>query len=59
MATKYQVRLTASERSELDAMTRKGEKRTRRVLKARILLFGDQSPSGRSFKTNAKNQPGP
>lgn len=43
---KYEVRLSADERAELEALIRKGKSPARRLLKARILLKADVSQAG-------------
>jgi hypothetical protein len=43
---KYEVRLSAEERDELEALIRKGKSPARRLLKARILLKADVSQAG-------------
>lgn len=43
---KYEVRLSADERDELEALIRKGKSAARRLLKARILLKADVSRAG-------------
>src|SRR6201988_1717547 len=46
---RYVVRLGADERCELEAMIRKGNSPTRRLLKARILLKSDISEEGEGW----------
>jgi hypothetical protein len=46
---RYVVRLGADERRELEAMIRKGNSPTRRLLKARILLKSDVSEEGEGW----------
>ena len=42
----YRVSLTADERAELEALTRKGTGAAQRLARARILLKADQGPDG-------------
>jgi hypothetical protein len=46
---RYVVRLGADERREFEAMIRKGNSPTRRLLKARILLKSDVSEEGEGW----------
>ena len=49
---KYVVRLSAEERSFLEAMIRKGKSPAGRLLKARILLKADVSEAGGGWSDN-------
>jgi hypothetical protein len=46
---KYVVRLSAQERTELEALIRKGKSPAQRLLKARILLKADVSDAGEGW----------
>src|SRR6201997_5079467 len=46
---KYVVRLSAEERTELEALIRKGKSPAQRLLKARILLKADVSDAGEGW----------
>ena len=46
MKPRYRVTLTEEERRELEAITKKGKTKARRVLYARALLLCDEAPGG-------------
>lgn len=51
MAPRYRVTLTEQERSELEAMTKRGVSHAKRVIYARALLLVDTGPAGPSWST--------
>ena len=53
MAPRYRVTLTEQERSELEAMTKRGVTHARKVIYARALLLVDSGPAGPSWSTEA------
>lgn len=50
MSPKYRVTLTKKERTELEALTRRGKTHARRVIRARALLLCDAGPEGPVWK---------
>lgn len=53
MSPRYRVTLTEQERSELEAMTKRGVTHARKVIYARALLLLDAGPAGPSWSTEA------
>ena len=51
MAPRYRVTLTEQERSELEAMTKRGVSHAKRVIYARALLLVDTGPAGPSWSS--------
>ena len=49
LVKKYVVRLSDEEREQLETLIRKGKSPAQRLLKARILLKADVSPSGEGW----------
>jgi transposase len=50
MTPRYRVRLTSSERKELEALTRNGKTPAKKFIHARALLLCDASPNGPAWK---------
>lgn len=50
MSPRYRVTLTAEERSELDALTKRGKIEARKFVHARALLLCDAGPDGPAWK---------
>ena len=56
MAPRYRVTLTQEERKELEALTRRGKNRARRVILARALLLCDCGPEGPAWNVSDVSQ---
>jgi transposase len=56
MAPRYRVTLTQEERKELEALTRRGKDRARRVILARALLLCDRGPDGPEWNVASISQ---
>lgn len=52
MSPKYRVTLTEAERSELEALTRRGKTQARRFIHARALLLCDAGPDGPAWSVS-------
>jgi transposase len=50
MAPRYRVTLSAQERDELEALTKRGKTHARRFIRARALLLCDAGPHGPAWK---------